>query len=454
VIIGVGDIKGAIPTDVVVNSGSILTSGTEIASGMIDQTGAVSASNQWFLTGYVPVKGGVEYETNISDGASVFLAYFDANQLFISTTGTQASFTPPVNAAYIRVNMKSNNLAPYYIRKSGGATGESFYIPNLLVPRQNVVELEDDGQGEEYPVEIIPYSTGTATTNGSLFGYADQSAIKGKYIDSIRLGVASANTITIVFASNNNGSGVVWSKTHNATAGINEIPVNRKLEPSEWLFFSGLWRHKSGGGNPVGGGIIGAASDANVDLCVGVTIMEKGKAPIPYMALGDSITYGYGATMPYPRLLSTAFAFSPFVNLAVSGIKAIGSTGLIAQVNQVPDNFAGLVTIMVGVNDAGSNTTLGDSATVLAKSFNTLNIDASFAEAFRLCLETLLRKAPNARVLVILPVWGGTSALQPASKLETYRQAERDICEYFAVPYSEIYKTCKICPLTSPALMP
>ncbi|GAB6011435.1 SGNH/GDSL hydrolase family protein, partial [Viscerimonas tarda] len=42
----------------------------------------------------------------------------------------------------------------------------------------------------------------------------------------------------------------------------------------------------------------------------------------------------------------------------------------------------------------------------------------------------------------------------PASKLETYRQAERDICEYFAVPYSEIYKTCKICPLTSPALMP
>jgi lysophospholipase L1-like esterase len=101
---------------------------------------------------------------------------------------------------------------------------------------------------------------------------------------------------------------------------------------------------------------------------------------------------------------------------------------------------------MIGINNSPS----GDVSAVLAKNYADLDVDSTFAEAFRYCLETLLRKAPMAKVLVILPLKssGREAAAVPI------RQMEREICEYFAVPYTEIYKTCGISPLTFATLMP
>ena len=144
-------------------------------------------------------------------------------------------------------------------------------------------------------------------------------------------------------------------------------------------------------------------------------------------------------------------------NLGVSGAKCFGSDGLITQVNKVPDGFKGLITIFIGVNDAGGSVTVGNVNEVIAKNFADLNADASFAEAFRLCLETLSRKAPDAIVLVIPAL--KTAQVAVEGRLENYRQAQRDICEYYAIPYADIYKTCKISkftftPLTTDGLHP
>lgn len=171
-----------------------------------------------------------------------------------------------------------------------------------------------------------------------------------------------------------------------------------------------------------------------------------------YISLGDSITFGAGSTTPYSTLLSKKLG-SAFTNLAVSGAKCFGSNGnvLINQVTKIPENFNGIITCMIGINDVSGKSVLGDIKSVIEKKYSDLNADNSFAEAFRLCIETILIKAPKAILLIIPPLKAWTNQ-EP--EIESYRQVERNICEHFAIPYAEIHKRCLISPLTYSRLMP
>lgn len=461
VLIGVGDIVGAQKTDVSINSGSILPSSVTFANNALDPKGKATIGGWKHSEDYIPISANTSYETNLSN-AQPFMWFYDNAKRLISYIGTSDSglpfgaFTTPVNAAYFRFNSKTTNMSPFYVRRTAGAS-EAYYIPNLVVPKSNVVDLDASG-GEV--VQTIPYSEdGNKNTTTAYFSYVNQEPTRGKYIQSVELNIANANSsVWIAFAADAAGSSILWRKQFTGLpAGKNTLEVGREQGTGEFLCFSGVYKYTESRPNPVGGGIAGGVSLPNADLCVGVNTIDTGGSgsgdkKFNYISLGDSITYGAGATTPYSKLMSFKLGGS-FNNYAVSGAKCYGASGnvLITQVAKVPDNFVGVLTIMIGINDVSGNSPLGDVPTVLSKNFADLNAGASFAEAFRLCLETILRKAPNAVVIVIPPLkaWTGQE-----TKIDGYRQVERDICEYFAVPYTDTYKRCLVAPLTYPRLMP
>jgi lysophospholipase L1-like esterase len=340
----------------------------------------------------------------------------------------------------------------------------------------------DDSSPADYE-EIIPYNPNTnyqSFTNNTLI-YNNQQTIQGKYIHAIKLKISQAGVFTVLISTTKNGSNIVWTKSFTVSAGEQELILDQYLPEDQYLGFHltsdtarFAWNNSSIE-NPVGGGFWFGNTYNTTNLCIGVIInradVQEIDGDIPqlkaeidaikngvstqntnYIALGDSITFGYGGVTPYPVLLGNRPSITLINNFAVSGKKVYGNDGLITEVNQVPDNFTGLITVMIGINDSNNNISLGDTGVVLAKNFNDLSATVSFAEAFRLNIETLLRKDPSAKVLVILPLKAGTGV--GLSRIEQYRQVERDICEYFAVPYAEIYKTCGISPLTYSALLP
>ncbi|PXV60172.1 lysophospholipase L1-like esterase [Dysgonomonas alginatilytica] len=217
----------------------------------------------------------------------------------------------------------------------------------------------------------------------------------------------------------------------------------------------GSFYYSTAGANPIGGGLIGPTGSAPTsDLCVGITIvksMSDGDRQVNYIALGDSITNGQGAAIPYPRLLSLSLR-GTFTNLGQNGLSTTGtgSNYLDSKVALVPAGFKGLITLMIGTNDAGNNLTLGDAAVTLTKDFANLS-KSNFADAFRWNLETLITKCPDAVIVVVLSIKFADAAHD--ATLEKYREVQRIISNHFAVPCLEIYKTCKITFITFPTLM-
>lgn len=409
---------------------------------------AVISDNGFKHTDYISVRQGTSYVSDIPP-ADPAIWFYDANKRPIkyvaksTPAGTPFSFETPVNCAYIRVNIREGASTLFYLRQ--GSAGGNFYIPNLVVPRGNIVDIEDL-TGEV--INAIPYTEGTRLTGGTqYFFHSNQATIKGKYIKSIKLKTAAVTSIKVGFAVALGSQTVVWSKTFTTVVGLNTLEINRTLPAAAFLGVSGSYYYKEGAVNPVGGTIYGVP---NTDLCVGIDIINSSSTGrnLSYTALGDSITIDSNS---YANLLNVSLQASAFSNLAVGGLRCTGDTGLISKIALVPNNFVGLITIMIGINDSNNNVTLGSSAAALAKPFNDLNVNTDFAEAFRKCLETLLVKAPDAIVLVIPPL---KSSQSTETRIESFRQVQRDICKYYSIPYTNTFEVCTIAPFSYTRLMP
>jgi len=160
---------------------------------------------------------------------------------------------------------------------------------------------------------------------------------------------------------------------------------------------------------------------------------------IDWQALGDSITYGEGSTTgttSYANIIQTKANFKSLSKQAVSGITVKPTSGrgeLYTQVSAVTVGTE-LITVMVGVNDAIVNNTLGDLPTVLGKIYASLDKTLSFTEAFRYNIEYLKVNFPNAKIIVISPL-KTTSAWTTSANLQKYIDAEIAICNYLSVPF-------------------
>lgn len=174
---------------------------------------------------------------------------------------------------------------------------------------------------------------------------------------------------------------------------------------------------------------------------------------VPYIALGDSTTAGAfsddGHTS-WADIIVRESSFPSYAKKAVGGTTTMyvsGLSRLSSQVAQIPANFDGFITLLIGVNDCGQQNPVGDVDAVLAMNYADLDDTTDFAEAFRYNLETIKRNCPEASVLVLLPLAVGTAAQWPPiteANLELYRAAERKICEALSVPYVEPAKEAGI----------
>lgn len=178
-----------------------------------------------------------------------------------------------------------------------------------------------------------------------------------------------------------------------------------------------------------------------------IDINDGSGFPKEYKSLGDSITLGgngIGAT--YPVRLARELGFN-LQNLAVSSTVI---SGLSSQINNIPDDFEGLITLMIGTNDYNRGMTLGDATEALSKTYEDLNVNNSSAEAFRWAVETIIRKAPKAVFVNIPPIHTGVHV---TDSIQALRNMQHAVCDYFAVPCADIYKSCKIGPVTYPDYM-
>lgn len=203
-----------------------------------------------------------------------------------------------------------------------------------------------------------------------------------------------------------------------------------------------------GTANPVGGGIIGAngSTIGSADLAVGIVITETGSTNL-YYALGDSITIGSSARIPYPMVLSSRFNVS-LTNIAVHGNKVLNV--ITGQIPKVPIGFSGIITVLIGINDVTHGTVIGDTDAVLAKNYDDLVAGASFSESYRYLMETLQRNCPEATLCGINILFSSHGQ----SGVDNYRAAISKICEKLSVPLFNIHKTAGLVPNNYTLFMP
>ena len=160
-----------------------------------------------------------------------------------------------------------------------------------------------------------------------------------------------------------------------------------------------------------------------------------------YVSLGDSITYGYdgetGIRMghPYPCQVSDALHLEKHLNLAVSGATvSYGSAGnnTVNQLFVVPSD-ADMVSVMIGVNDFGSNTPLG--------AFGDSTPDTVYGGLDYLA-KGLKEKCPDAFIFFMTPFkflsYPGQNAVGYA--LKDVANAVEDVCEKYGLPVLDMYE--------------
>lgn len=165
-------------------------------------------------------------------------------------------------------------------------------------------------------------------------------------------------------------------------------------------------------------------------------------ANINFVALGDSITQGFGGTnnlLGYADHINSKVGFKSYTKLGVSATNTMPSgtyPELYTQVSSIPVD-ANLITVMIGVNDYLRPNILGNLDVVLAKPFALLDRTLSFAEAFRFNLETIKRNFPFAKILIITPIqtnWGGNPL-----GLKAYVDFEIAIANYLSIPVYDAF---------------
>ncbi|ENX28712.1 MULTISPECIES: SGNH/GDSL hydrolase family protein [Acinetobacter] len=161
-----------------------------------------------------------------------------------------------------------------------------------------------------------------------------------------------------------------------------------------------------------------------------------------WLSLGDSIT----ARGWYQPHVVSELGLASYVNFGVGGTtlarKTASDTTAMSVRYESMDATADLITVWGGVNDFGyaygSNT-----GTVLGTMGDT-SIDTVYG-ALKTIIEGLITKYPLAKIAFIItpPVSNGMGMRSPNAKgfrLEQYCQAVREVCEYYSIPYLDLYK--------------
>lgn len=204
------------------------------------------------------------------------------------------------------------------------------------------------------------------------------------------------------------------------------------------------------------GNVLVVGEDGNVTT-KSVTLLTNPFAGMKYCAVGDSITYGVGASDNSKRWADLLVAK---LNLDTASYQNLGVSNTTITVTNDTDNSicnriiksniasdCELITLMGGVNDFHLGRTLGtfeDSLTYFKSNgkWETTN----FCGALCAIIDYVHTKRPNAHLIVLTPMHYENEYVENSQGkiLLDYVQAIRDICEYFAVYVVDCYRDLPI----------
>ena len=202
--------------------------------------------------------------------------------------------------------------------------------------------------------------------------------------------------------------------------------------------------------------VLVVGEDGNVTT-KSVTLITNPFEGMKYCAVGDSITFGVGASETSKRwadLLVTKLNLDvdSYQNLGVSNttITALNDTDNSICNRILNSNIASdceLITLMGGVNDFNQSKTLGTFEEALNYyttngKWNTTN----FYGAFCAIIEYVHTRRENAQLIVLTPMHYMSEYTKNANDntLVDFVQAIREICEYFAVYVIDCYRDLPI----------
>lgn len=177
-------------------------------------------------------------------------------------------------------------------------------------------------------------------------------------------------------------------------------------------------------------------------LCASLLIdhFDKGDgSDITYVALGDSITYGFithteRMSHPYPCQLAYKLGVDEHINLAVSGATVsdtAGDNNTMEQLKGVPAD-ADLISVMIGVNDFGNDAPLGK--------LGDRTMDTIYG-GLELLVSGLVGRCPDAFIFFMTPFpflnYPGPNGL--GYVLKDVADAVTEVCSLYDVPVLDMY---------------
>lgn len=154
-----------------------------------------------------------------------------------------------------------------------------------------------------------------------------------------------------------------------------------------------------------------------------------------YTAVGDSITYGF-VTTPYCIEVGQQLQLGTVNNLGVSGSALTQVSGRTDSVSErlatIPIN-SDLVSILIGTNDFGHNSPMGQSGDTSS---------STFYGAMDYVCNYLLTNLPTTQHFFITPLHRSGEMVENTQGyiLEDYVNAVRDICNIYSIPVLDFYK--------------
>ncbi|MDA5090060.1 SGNH/GDSL hydrolase family protein [Klebsiella quasipneumoniae subsp. quasipneumoniae] len=405
-------------------------------------SGTPYAANNYFVTGWIPVKPSQQYIMNAASGVAVF---FDANKAKVSngTIANGAVFTTPSGAVYVRFQvyglaakntlmMVEGSALPASYLSFGSPTSTYVDTQALTVARSVALSLQ--------PQQVNLFDKSLAMLDTAVSYQTGGTSAAAGYFATPKMMVTPGDWFVSTYGS---GGGAFYKIDGTFLSGFQNLVANTPYAVPENAYYVRFQ-------------VLGLARLESLMVSPGQTVPSGyvpfgGKtATLPWQGkkiiwLGDSITNN--------RL------YEPYV-LAGTGMTELANYGVPGQtVRTMADSLtaetianADFISILGGTNDYGGNVRLGTIADATSAYDETANGRSFYHNVFYV-LDKIYTLKPSVRVVFSTPMkrgqTDGQSVVYPAANaagffLEQYVQAIKDVCSMFSVPVCDLFNNSGI----------
>ncbi|HIG5431242.1 SGNH/GDSL hydrolase family protein [Klebsiella pneumoniae] len=398
-------------------------------------TGAPYAANNYFVTGWIPVKPSQQYIMNAASGVAVF---FDANKAKVSN-GTIANgtvFTTPAGAAFVRFQvyglsakntlmMVEGSALPASYLSFGSPTSTYVDTKSLTVARSVALSLQKVAVNL-YNSELAQTDRGVSYQTGGLTSSAG-------YFATPMMMVTPGDWFVSTYGS---GGGAFYKIDGTFLSGFQNLVANTPYAVPDNAYFVrfqvyNLTRLNSlmvSPGQAVPAGYVPFGGQ-------GQELPWQGKG-IGF--LGDSITNTGNYIAP---LLSR----TGMRQIANYGVPGQGVRTMADSLNATTIDAMDFISILGGTNDYGGNRRLGTIADARAD-YDYTTVKSFYYDVF-FVLNKIYTLKPTVRVMFSTPMKRGAFESQPVYPaansagftLPQYVQAIREVCALFSVPVCDLF---------------